>query len=96
MQRQIEEQTQSKTDRAVNQQLSKVEATYGAIPPGTEEQIRAEVGPQVAQEVRASEGRIREEVERRLAEEVEQKVPQIFPRASPPTETSRQRALRTS
>jgi RND superfamily putative drug exporter len=77
VEQQIQEQTQEKTEEAVNLQLSEVEATYGVIPPGTEEQIRAEVGPQVAQEVGASEGRIREEVERRLAEEVEQKVPDL-------------------
>ena len=77
VEQQIEEQTQEKTEEAVNLQLSEVEATYGVIPPGTEEQIRTEVGPRVAQEVGASEGRIREEVERRVAEEVDQKVPDL-------------------
>ena len=77
VEQQIEEQTQEKTEEAVNLQLSEIEATYGVIPPGTEEQIRAEVEPQVAQEVGASEGRIREEVERRVAEEVDQKVPDL-------------------
>ena len=73
--RQIEEQTQKKTDEAVKEQLSQIKASYGAIPPGTEERIRAEVEPRVEREVRASEGRIRNEVERRVAEEVERKVP---------------------
>jgi RND superfamily putative drug exporter len=73
--RQIEEQTQKETDRAVKEQLSQIKASYGAIPPGTEERIRAEVEPRVEREVRASEGRIRNEVERRVAEEVERKVP---------------------
>src|SRR5918994_4359029 len=75
VQRQIEEQTQNETDRAVNEQLSEVEATYGAVPPGTEERLRAEIRPRVEREVRASESRIRDEVERRLAEEVDRKVP---------------------
>jgi putative drug exporter of the RND superfamily len=74
VQQQIEEQTQNETDRAVNEQLSQLEATYGAVPPGTEERLRADIRPRVESEVRASEGRIRDEVERRLAEEVDRKV----------------------
>jgi RND superfamily putative drug exporter len=70
-------QTRKKTDEAVQQQLSQIQATYGAVPPGTEEQIRAEVEPRVAKEVRASKGRIRDEVERRVAEEVDRKVPDL-------------------
>jgi RND superfamily putative drug exporter len=77
VERQIEEQIEKNTDRAVNQQLSEIEAAYGAVPPGTEEQVRAEVEPRVEQEVRASEGRIRAEVERRVAEEVDRKVPEL-------------------
>jgi RND superfamily putative drug exporter len=77
VERQIEEQIQKNTDEAVDRQLSEVEATYGAVPPGTEEQVHAEVEPRVAQEVRASEGRIRDEVERRVAEEVDRKVPEL-------------------
>jgi len=77
VQRQIEEQTQNKTDEVVNQQLSEIKATYGAVPPGTEEQVRAEVEPRVAREVHASEGRIRDEVERRVAEEVDRKVAEL-------------------
>ena len=77
VERQIEEQIQKNTDEAVDRQLSEVEATYGAVPPGTEEQVRAEVEPRVAQEVRASEGRIRDEVEGRVAEEVDRKVPEL-------------------
>jgi putative drug exporter of the RND superfamily len=77
VQLQIEEQTQKRTDEAVEQQLSQIQATYGTVPPGTEEQIRAQVEPRVAREVRASEGRIRDEVERRVAEEVERKVPEL-------------------
>jgi putative drug exporter of the RND superfamily len=77
VQRQIEEQTQNETDRAVNEQLSQIEATYGAVPPGTEERLRADIRPRVESEVRASEGRIRDEVERRLAEEVDRKVPDL-------------------
>ncbi|HJQ29247.1 MAG TPA: MMPL family transporter, partial [Rubrobacter sp.] len=77
VQQQVEDQTQKRTDEAVQQQLSQVQATYGAVPPGTEEQIRAEVEPRVAKEVRASEGRIRDEVERRVAEEVDRKVPDL-------------------
>jgi RND superfamily putative drug exporter len=75
VQRQIEEQTQKETNRAVNEQLSQIEATYGAVPSGTEERLRADIRPRVEREVRASEGRIRDEVERRLAEEVDRKVP---------------------
>jgi putative drug exporter of the RND superfamily len=75
VQRQIEEQTQNETNRAVNEQLSQIEATYGAVPPGTEERLRAEIRPRVEREVRASESRIRDEVERRLSEEVDRKVP---------------------
>jgi RND superfamily putative drug exporter len=81
--RQIEVQTRKKTDEAVDEQLSQVKATYGTVPPGTEEQIRAEVGPRVKSEVRASEGRIRDEVERRLAEEVDRKVPELPDGISP-------------
>jgi RND superfamily putative drug exporter len=77
VQQQIEEQTQNGTDEAVDRQLSQIKATYGAIPPGTEERVRAEVEPRVAREVRASEGRIRDEVERRLAEEVDRQVPEL-------------------
>ena len=73
--RQIEEQIQKNTDKAVNKRLSQIKATYGTIPPGTEEQVRAEIEPRVAREVRASEGRIRDEVERRVAAEVDRKVP---------------------
>src|SRR5215207_388576 len=69
VQRQIGEQTQKETERAVNEQLSQIEATYGAVPPGTEERLRADIRPRVEREVRASESRIRDEVERRLAEE---------------------------
>jgi putative drug exporter of the RND superfamily len=75
VQRQIKEQTQNETDRAVNEQLSQIEATYDAVPPGAEERLRADIRPRVEREVRASEGRIRDEVERRLAEEVDRKVP---------------------
>jgi RND superfamily putative drug exporter len=77
VQQQIEEQTQNETDRAVNEQLSQIEATYGAVPPGTEERLRAEIRPRVEREVRASEGKIRDEVERRLAKEVDRKVPDL-------------------
>jgi RND superfamily putative drug exporter len=77
VQRQIEEQTQKETDRAVNEQLSQIEATYGAVPPGTEERLRADIRPRVESEVHASEDRIRDEVERRLAEEMDRKVPDL-------------------
>ena len=75
--RQIEEQTRERTDEAVQQQLSQIRSTYGTVPPGTEERVRAEVEPRVAKEVRASEGRIRDQVERRVAEEVDRKVPDL-------------------
>jgi RND superfamily putative drug exporter len=81
--RQIEAQTRKNTNEAVDKQLSQVKATYGTVPPGTEEQIRAEVGPRVKSEVRASQGRIRDEVERRLAEEVDRKVPELPDGISP-------------
>jgi putative drug exporter of the RND superfamily len=77
VEQQIDEQIQKNTDKAVDQQLSEVKATYGTVPPGTEDQIRAEVKPRVAQEVRANEGRIRDEIERRVAEEVNRKVPDL-------------------
>jgi RND superfamily putative drug exporter len=77
VERQVEEQVQKNTDKAVNQQLSEVKATYSTVPPGTEEQIRTEVEPRVAQKIRASEGRIRDEVERRVAEEADRKVPEL-------------------
>ena len=75
VQRQIEEQTQNETDRAVNEQLSEIKATYSAVPPGTEERLRADVRLRVEREVRASEVRIRDEVEHSVAEEVDRKVP---------------------
>ncbi len=74
---QIRQQTQQRTDEAVGQQLSEIEATYGAVPPGTEEQVRAEVEPRVAEEVRAAEGEIRAEVERRVSDEVDRRVPEL-------------------
>jgi len=77
VERQIEVQTQRKTDEVVDEQLAQAEETYGTVPPGTEEQVRAEVEPRVASEVRASEARIRDEVERRVAEEVSRKVPDL-------------------
>jgi RND superfamily putative drug exporter len=77
VERQLEEQIRKNTNKAVDQKLSQVKAAYGTVPPGTEEQIRAEVEPRVAQEVRASEGRIRDEVERRVAAEVDRKVPEL-------------------
>jgi RND superfamily putative drug exporter len=77
VQRQIEEQTQNETDEAVQRRLSQIKATYGTVPPGSEERVRAEVEPRVAREVRASEGRIRDEVERRVAEEVDREVPDL-------------------
>ena len=75
--RQIEEQTLTETNRVVNEQLSEIKATYGTVPPGTEERLRTDIRPRVEREVRASEGRIRDEVERRLAEEVDRKVPDL-------------------
>ena len=83
VERQIEEQTQKNTDEAVDEQLSQAKATYGSVPPGTEEQIRAEAEPRVEREVRASEGRIRDEVERRVAEGVDRKVPELPEGISP-------------
>jgi len=77
VQQQIEEQTQNQTEEAVEGQLAQIKDRYGTIPPGTEERVRAEVAPRVAGEVRAAEGRIRDEVERRLAEEVDRKVPDL-------------------
>ena len=77
VEQQIEEQTRERTDEVVDQQLKQVESTYGTVPPGTEEQVRAEVEPRVAGEVLASEGRIRAEVERRVAEEVDRQVPPL-------------------
>ena len=74
---QIRQQIERNTDREVQRQLSEVEATYGAVPPGTEEQVRAEVEPRVAEEVRAAEGEIRAEVERRVSEEVDRRVPAL-------------------
>ncbi|MDQ3318338.1 MAG: MMPL family transporter, partial [Actinomycetota bacterium] len=74
---QIRQQTQQRTDEAVGQQLSEIEATYGAVPPGTEEQVRAEVEPRVAEEVRAAEGEIRAEIERRVSDEVDRRVPAL-------------------
>nr|MDP9485188.1 MMPL family transporter [Actinomycetota bacterium] len=77
VERQIEEQTREKTDELVEQQLRKIEASAGFVPPGTEGRIRAEIGPRVAEEVQSAEGRIRAEVERRVAEEVDRRVPEL-------------------
>jgi putative drug exporter of the RND superfamily len=74
---QTRQQTQQRTDEAVAQQLSEIEATYGTVPPGTEEQVRAEVEPRVAEEVRAAEGEIRAAVERRVSDEVDRRVPEL-------------------
>ena len=43
VEQQIQEQTQEQTEEAVNERLSEIRATYGTVPPGTEEQVRAEV-----------------------------------------------------
>jgi len=80
---QIQAQIRKQTDIAVQQQLDDVRAQYGTIPPGTEEQIRAKVGPKVEEEVRGAEGRIRAEVEQRVAEEVDRKVPDLPSGISP-------------
>ncbi len=77
VQDEIRDQIRKNTDEAVQQQLSEVEATYGTVPPGTEEQIRAEVEPRVAEEVRGAEGRIRAEVERGVRDEVDRRVPEL-------------------
>jgi RND superfamily putative drug exporter len=77
VERQIEEQTREQTDKVVDEQLSQIEATAGVIPPGTEERVRAEVEPRVAEEVRSAEDRIRAEVERRVAAEVDRRVPEL-------------------
>src|SRR3712207_2398739 len=74
---QIQEQTSTRTDAAGRQQVSEAEATYGTVPPGTEEQVRAEVEPRVAEEVRAAEGQIRAAVEQRVSEEVDSRVPTL-------------------
>jgi RND superfamily putative drug exporter len=68
---------EQRTDEVVAQQLSEIEATYGTVPPGTEEQVRAEVEPRVAEEVRAAEGEIRAAVERRVSDEVDRRVPGV-------------------
>ncbi len=75
VEQQIQTQIRQRTDEAVRQQLDEVRATYGAVPPGTEEQVRAEVEPRVAEEVRNAEGRIRAEVERGVSAEVDRRVP---------------------
>ena len=74
---QIEEQTREKTEEIVERQLSQIETASGGVPPGTEEQVRAEVEPRVAEEVRNAESRIRAEVERRGAAEVDRRVPEL-------------------
>ena len=77
VEREIDRQIEKGTDEVVRGQLAGIEATAGAVPPGTEEQIRAEVEPRVAEEVRSAEGRIRAEVERRVAGEVDRRVPKL-------------------
>ena len=74
---QLEEQTRRKTDEVVEQQLRQIEASTGVVPPGTEERVRTEVEPRVAEEVESAEGRIRAEVERRLEAEVARRVPDL-------------------
>nr|MBA2511086.1 MMPL family transporter [Rubrobacteraceae bacterium] len=74
---QIQVEIQKNTDETVRQQLSEVEATYGTVPPGTEEQIRAEVEPRVPEEVRGAEDHIRAQVQRRVSAEVDSRVPKL-------------------
>src|SRR5918997_1416965 len=74
---QIEEQIRGKTEAIVERQLSQIETASGGVPPGTEEQVRAEVEPRVAEEVRNAESRIRAEVKRRVAAEVDRRVPEL-------------------
>jgi len=77
VEQQIRTQISERADEAVEQQLDGVRAQYGTVPPGTAEQIRAEVEPRVAEEVRGEEDQIRAEVERRVAAEVDRKAPEL-------------------
>ncbi|MEW6637664.1 MAG: MMPL family transporter [Actinomycetota bacterium] len=70
---QIEEQTGRRTEEIVRRQLE----VAGPVPPGTEEQLRAQVRPQVEREVREAEPQIRAEVERRVAGELDRRVPDL-------------------
>ncbi len=77
VQEQIREQIDKNSDEVVRQQLSEVGATYGTVPPGTEERIRAEVEPRVAERVRGAEDEIRAEVEKRVSAEVDRRFPEV-------------------
>ncbi len=83
VERQIEKQTRQKTDELVAQQVSDLRAASGGVPPGAEDQIRAQVEPRVEQEVRNAEGRIRTEVEKRVADEVDRRTPNLPDGISP-------------
>ena len=77
VQEQIREQIDKNSDEVVRRQLSEVGATYGTVPPGTEERIRAEVEPRVAERVRGAEDEIRAEVEKRVSAEVYRRFPEL-------------------
>ena len=77
VEQEIQTQIQQRTDEAIQQKLDEVRAQYGAVPPGTEERIRAEVEPRVAKAVLEAEEQIRAEVGRRVAAGLDREVPKL-------------------
>lgn len=76
--RQYERLISRETDRAVRDQLARLEG-LGAVPPGAEEQVRERARTEVERRVEDAGGRerIRTEVERRAREEIDRRAPAL-------------------
>jgi RND superfamily putative drug exporter len=70
---------QEQVQKEVEEQTSQLEAAQGTLPPGTEEEIRSEVTPEVEKRLEEAGAReqIRSEVESELQQRVDEQVPNL-------------------
>jgi RND superfamily putative drug exporter len=68
---------QEQVQKAVDEQISQLEAVQGALPPGAEEQIRSRVKPEV--EKRLEEAGAREQIRSEVESEVQQRIDEQVP-----------------
>jgi putative drug exporter of the RND superfamily len=70
---------QEQVQKEVEEQTSELEAAQGTLPPGTEEEIRSEVTPEVEKRLEETGAReqIRSEVESELQQRVDEQVPNL-------------------
>jgi RND superfamily putative drug exporter len=70
---------QEQVQKAVDERTSQLEAAQGTLPPGTKEQIRSEVTPEVEKRLEETGAReqIRSEVESELQQRVDEQVPNL-------------------